>query len=150
LLHWVAVLTNKSKEKQMHTTTTTPASRTFVPGAVPSISSAMQECITNCMSCEAVCEQTLQYCLQKGGSHAEASHVGLLQDCVEICNTSAHFMLRGSPRHASTCAACADICEACAADCARMGSDAVMQECADACRMCAESCRAMSKSRGRS
>ena len=31
----------------------------------------------------------------------------VLLDCAEICQTSANFMLRGSPLHTNTCAACA-------------------------------------------
>lgn len=118
--------------------------RPFVPGAAPP--SEMQECITNCLTCSAVCEQTLQYCLKQGGKHAEPKHVLLLQDCIQICELSAHFMLRGSQRHTATCRACAEICEACAADCDAMGADEVMRQCADACRTCAASCRRMAAS----
>jgi hypothetical protein len=83
------------------------------------------------------------YCLQKGGTHAEAAHIGLLLDCAEICQTSANFMLRGSEQHTQTCAACAAICEVCAEECARMDDDPPMRNCAEACRHCAESCRRM-------
>jgi hypothetical protein len=131
----------------MQTTTTDGGKsmpRTFIQGAEPP--SEMQHCITNCMTCSAVCEQTLQYCLKQGGRHAQAKHVSLLQDCIEICDLSAHFMLRGSQRHQSTCRACAEICEACAAECDAMGNDPVMQQCAEMCRSCAASCRSMSAS----
>jgi hypothetical protein len=118
--------------------------RTFVQGAAPS--SELQQCITNCMTCSAVCEQTLQYCIKQGGKHAEAQHVSLLRDCVDICELSAHFMLRGSQRHATTCRACAEICAACATACDAMGDDAVMKQCAEVCRTCAASCRNMAAS----
>jgi hypothetical protein len=81
--------------------------------------------------------------LQKGGKHATADHIRLLEDCVQICKTSGDFMLRGSPLHARTCAVCAEVCERCASECDKMGDDAVMKACADACRRCAESCRKM-------
>ena len=104
---------------------------------------AMQDCITECLSCHSVCLQTVAHCLQMGGRHAEAAHIGLLLDCAEICQTSANFMLRGSPLHARTCAVCAEVCERCAEDCDRFGDDARMKACAESCRRCAASCRQM-------
>jgi MinD superfamily P-loop ATPase len=90
---------------------------------------------------------TVTYCLQKGGNHAEQSHIRLLLDCAEICETSANFMLRTSELHARTCGVCAEVCERCAQDCDRMGDDAQMKACADMCRRCAESCRQMAMAR---
>lgn len=105
----------------------------------------MQECIDNCMRCHAVCLETITHCLQKGGKHAEAAHVRLLQDCAQICATSADFMLRGSDLHARTCGVCAEVCERCAESCERMADDDVMRRCAEECRRCAESCRRMAQ-----
>lgn len=104
----------------------------------------MRQCIENCLQCHRVCVETLAYCLQKGGKHAEAKHLRLLMDCAEICQTSANFMLRGSELHTRTCFACAEVCERCADACARMGDDATMKACEDMCRRCADSCRNMS------
>lgn len=103
----------------------------------------MQQCIENCLTCHSVCLQTVTHCLTKGGHHAEAAHIRLLLDCVEICQTSANFMLRSSDFHARTCGVCAEICQRCADDCARFGDDQMMQECAQICRRCAESCQRM-------
>lgn len=107
--------------------------------------SHFQECITNCRDCHQICLETITYCLQQGGRHAEAAHIRLLLDCAEICQTSANFMLRGSELHTRTCAVCAEVCARCAQDCARMGNDSQMQACAEACRRCAESCRRMAQ-----
>jgi hypothetical protein len=107
-------------------------------------SERMQECIDNCSNCHAACLETVIYCLQKGGHHAEESHVRLLLDCAEICQTSANFMLRASDLHPRTCGVCAEVCERCAAECERLGDDAQMKACAQACRICADSCRRMS------
>ena len=85
----------------------------------------------------------MSHCLQQGGRHAEASHIQLLLDCVDICRTSADFMLRGSDLHTLTCGVCAQVCERCAQDCEQMGDDEMMRRCAEACRRCAESCRRM-------
>jgi hypothetical protein len=107
------------------------------------MSRELEECIQNCSTCHNVCLQTLTYCLGMGGKHAEASHIRLMLDCEEICQTSANFMLRGSDFHSRTCGVCAEVCERCAQDCDRFGDDAQMKLCADTCRRCAESCRRM-------
>jgi hypothetical protein len=109
-------------------------------------SQEMQTCIDNCQDCHAACIETISHCLEMGGDHASPEHIRLLQDCVQICMTSADFMLRASDYHPQVCGVCADICDACANECERMseGSD-FMQRCAEACRRCAESCRRMSR-----
>ena len=103
----------------------------------------MQQCIENCLTCHRSCLETVTHCLAKGGRHAEAAHIRLLLDCVEICQTSANFMLRGSLFHALTCGVCAELCQRCADDCARFSDDQIMAQCAQICRRCAESCRHM-------
>jgi hypothetical protein len=109
------------------------------------MSQEMQDCISNCLNCHAVCLETINHCLQMGGEHASPDHIKLLQDCAQICATSADFMLRMSDYHGDVCGVCADICEACATECESMADGAeFMQRCADACRKCAESCREMS------
>lgn len=108
------------------------------------VTQEMQQCIQNCLDCHSICLNTITYCLQKGGMHAEPAHIQLMQDCAEICQTSANFMLRGSDLHTRTCGVCAQVCQRCADDCAKMGDDAQMKACADMCRRCAESCRQMS------
>jgi len=108
---------------------------------MPQISAEMRDCVEECQSCHAACLETVTHCLQKGGRHAETSHIQLLLDCVDICRTSADFMLRGSDLHTLTCGTCAQVCERCAQDCDQMGDDEMMRRCAEACRRCAASCR---------
>jgi hypothetical protein len=104
----------------------------------------MNQCIKNCEACHHVCMETLTHCLNMGGQHVEPNHIRLMLDCIQICRSSADFMLRGSPFHVMTCAVCAAICEACAKDCSRFDpNDTQMQSCAMVCRNCAESCREM-------
>ena len=103
----------------------------------------MERCIELCQECHEVCLQNVSLCLNKGGHHAEASHIRLLLDCAEICETSANFMIRGSDLHTETCRACSEVCHRCADDCRRMGSDPDMQACAEVCQRCAESCAQM-------
>jgi hypothetical protein len=103
----------------------------------------IRKCIEECLSCYQICLETVTHCLQKGGKHAEASHIRLLLDCTDICQTSANFMIRGSDLHTRTCAVCAEVCERCAESCEQFGDDEKMKACAEACRRCAESCRRM-------
>ncbi len=112
-------------------------------GTMAERSTHMQECIDNCTTCHAVCLETITYCLQQGGKHAEPGHIRLLQDCAQICATSADFMLRNSKQHKLTCGVCAEICRACAESCERMGNDEVTRRCAEICRQCGDSCERM-------
>jgi len=108
------------------------------------MSQEMQACIQSCLNCHAICTQTVAYCLQMGGAHAEASHIKALLDCAQTCITSADFMLRGSELHGRACGLCAEACNRCAESCERIGaSDQQMQACAQECRRCAESCQRM-------
>lgn len=101
---------------------------------------AMKTCIEECMRCYSVCLSTaMNHCLEMG-EHVEKKHFTLMMACAEICRTSAHFMLLGSPHHKHTCAECAEICTQCAEDCERLGE---MEECVAVCRSCAQSCRSM-------
>ena len=103
----------------------------------------LEQCIDNCQQCHEICLRTVSYCLRKGGRHAEASHIRVMLDCAEICETSANFMIRGSDLHRLTCGACAEVCERCAEDCERMADDETMRRCAETCRRCADSCNQM-------
>ncbi|MEO6697509.1 MAG: four-helix bundle copper-binding protein [Gammaproteobacteria bacterium] len=105
---------------------------------------SMEQCIQDCLDCARACLETMTYCHEQGGKHTEAGHIKLLMDCSEICQTNAHFMLRGSPFHTQLCAVCAEVCKRCAEDCEQFDNDAQMEACAEVCRRCAESCRQMS------
>ena len=107
------------------------------------MSQEMQGCIQNCLTCHSICTQTIQHCLRIGGKHAAHTHIRLLMDCAEICQTSANFMVRGSDLHGHTCAACAAVCERCAEECDKLGEDPHMAACAEICRACAQTCREM-------
>lgn len=110
---------------------------------MPHVSEKMRQCIESCLECSSVCIETISHCLEKGGKHADPHHIALLQDCADICETSARFMLRGSDLHSRACEVCADVCNRCAESCEALGADEFMQRCADVCRRCAESCREM-------
>lgn len=107
----------------------------------------MQKCIESCTRCAIYCEHMTQHCLKKGEQHAEATHIRLLQDCADICATSARFMARDSNLHYRTCELCAEVCFACADDCERIADDEMMEKCVEICRDCAESCQQMAASR---
>jgi len=105
----------------------------------------LQECINNCLDCHKICLETITECLEMGERHSSAAHIKLLQDCAQICLTSADFMIRMSGFHPQTCGVCADVCQACAEDCEKLANgEDFMKECARICRRCAETCREMS------
>ena len=106
---------------------------------------ALQESIEECLNCHAVCTMTLQHCLASGGDRTEVNLVGILLDCAEMCQTSANFMLRGSPYHVVTCAACAELCRACEEACRSVAGDEQLAHCADICAACADCCDRMAE-----
>jgi hypothetical protein len=108
------------------------------------ISEEMKNCINECLNCHSVCLETISHCLEMGGKHAAPDHIALLQDCAQICITSADFMLRDSRFHGESCGVCAAVCDACADSCESLAEGAdFMQRCAEVCRRCADSCRQM-------
>lgn len=111
------------------------------------LTQGMRECIDTCLGCHQSCLQTVEHCLSLGGKHASPDHIRLLLDCAEICQVSADFLLRNSPRHGLTCRVCAEVCQACSDNCSSGKADAAMQACAEACKRCAQSCQQMAGSR---
>ena len=107
------------------------------------VTDEMRRCSEECQRCHNVCLETIHHCLHMGGKHADPHHIRLMADCVQICQTSADFMRRGSDLHGHTCRACSIVCDRCAQDCAAMSEDPEMKTCADQCRKCADSCRKM-------
>ena len=105
----------------------------------------MQECIEECLNCHAVSTMTLQHCIASGGEITEVNLVGLLLDCAELCQTSANYMLRGSPYHVITCAAAAELCRACEEACRAVSNDEQLTHCADVCAGCADVCDRMAQ-----
>ena len=103
----------------------------------------LDACIEACLQCHVVCTMTAQYCLAQGGDHAAIDLVGVLLDCAQICQTSADFMVRGSPYHSITCGACAAVCRGCAEACGAIEGSEEMAHCAEVCAACAESCERM-------
>ncbi|MHB1131621.1 MAG: four-helix bundle copper-binding protein [Chloroflexota bacterium] len=105
---------------------------------------SMRRAIQDSLDCAWACTETVQHCLQLGGKHADAQHIGTLLDCAEACRTAADFMARGSALHPQSCLLCADACLDCARSCEQIDpNDQMMRACADACRRCEASCRPM-------
>ena len=112
--------------------------------AEPVVIGEMPRCIEECLTCHRQCLEAAAHLLSNGGG-GESELVLQLWDCADICQTSAHFMLRGSALVVRTCEAYAEVCELCARECGRFVDDVRLQTCADACRRCAGSCRDMAK-----
>jgi hypothetical protein len=104
----------------------------------------MQKCIDLCQDCHALCTQTVMHCLKLGGRHAGPDHIRLLLDCAQICETTAHYLLRGSSVHERMCGLCAEVCRQCGENCVQVaGDDQMVKQCAEMCRRCAGSCERM-------
>ncbi len=106
-------------------------------------SADVQQAIEETKACHAICVETVAYCLNVGGAHAQPHHIAILLDCAEICKTTQESMLRDSAVASTLGAACADVCDACATECEKFTGDAQMKACADRCRSCAAACRKM-------
>src|SRR6516162_1479562 len=98
----------------------------------------VQKCIEICTQCHEACLETLSHCLRSG--HTAPSHLRILMDCAEICQTSANFLMRNSDVHRELCAACAAACTACASSCLQFVGDVAMKPCEEICRECADAC----------
>lgn len=121
---------------------TPPMSMPGMPGMAQG-SMTREACVDICLKSHRMCLETARYCTEQGGRHVAASHLALLLDCTEMCQTTANSLLRSSPEHGVICGACAQVCEACAEDCSSFSDDARMERCAEICRECARDCRAM-------
>ncbi len=103
------------------------------------------QCIQDCIDCSRTSLETIAYCLQQGGKHSEHSHIKLLHDCVEICQTTADFMIRKSAYNPQICDICKTICNACADACEQVEpGDQMMLACVQMCRTAANTCNKMS------
>ncbi|MBI4018408.1 MAG: four-helix bundle copper-binding protein [Candidatus Aenigmarchaeota archaeon] len=107
-------------------------------------SEKLEECIEGCMYCQRACLETLEYCLGRGGGHAELSHTTSLMDCAKLCEAAADLAIRGSALEPKVFELCAAACEKCADSCESF-DDAQMKSCAETCRHCAGSCRRMAR-----
>ncbi len=101
-----------------------------------------QTCIDACVKCAQICQECLTMCLQEDDVKARLSCIKSLQDCSEICSTTACFMSRGSANIQEICNVCATICEQCADECS-MFQDNHCPTCLDTCKQCASECRDM-------
>jgi hypothetical protein len=128
------------------TAATTARAAGAAPTRHPPAPAGHDTCLQNCHDCELTCTQTVQHCLTKDVTTADAQHIRLMLNCASMCHLSASFMASDSEFRAKSCALCATVCEACAKACeATAGNDLMMQACAKACRTCAKTCREMAE-----
>lgn len=109
-----------------------------MPMAMP-----MKDCIDLCTASHVMCLETANHVANSAGSSASAQLIALLNDCAEICQSTANSMVRASALHPILCRACSEACERCARDCERQSGDPQLANCAATCRRCASSCRQM-------
>lgn len=114
----------------------------MVQTAGKSFSQAMAHCIDECTRTHQVCLTAAGHALRHGGGENTNHVIRVLSDCVEMAQTAANFMLRGSPNHKTTCGVCGQICREVARDCGVFDDD-VMQEVVEVATRCAEACEEM-------
>jgi hypothetical protein len=103
----------------------------------------MKECIDLCTASHVMCLATANYVANADRSAVPVQLIALLNDCAEICQSTANSMVRASALHTILCRACAEACETCARECERHSGDRQLTHCAATCRQCALSCRQM-------
>lgn len=104
-----------------------------------------RDCIDLCSQCEVSCETVIMHCIDMGGEHAQPNHIRALQDCADICNTTANYLARKSEFVSQACDVCARVDGACAEMCEQFEDDEAMRSHAELCRRTAESCRSMAR-----
>ncbi len=108
---------------------------------------SIRECIGRCQSCVQECLRCMNHCLNMGGDHAAYDHQCVMQDCADICQTTARYLCRESPRIEQACTVCAQICHHCAVSCSRLSEDDdQMDACVRSCNACEEACREIAAS----
>lgn len=110
------------------------AGKTFEP--------EMQQCIDDCTRTHQALLTASGHALREGGRENTAHVIRVMSDCVEMCQTAANFMLRGSPNHRKTCGVNAELCRQVAEECGKF-DDEVMEKVAELATACAESCEKM-------
>lgn len=104
---------------------------------------SIEECISACLACYQECLGCINHCLILGGEHSEQSHINMMIECAEFCQSAATLLKLNSKFSFEHCQVCARVCDACEQSCRSLGEDSVMQKCADTCRQCAQTCRTM-------
>ncbi|MFC5959891.1 four-helix bundle copper-binding protein [Streptomyces pratens] len=111
------------------------------------MSPEMKKCVDACLTTYSMCEETTNYCLQKGGQYLDSAMMRTLMDCADMARMCADMCMRMSPMSSDMCTLCARISDMCKDACMRMADDPQMKRCAEACRASAEACRAMAGAR---
>lgn len=114
----------------------------MVDAAGKSFSPEMAQCIDECTRTHQVCLTAAGHALRHGGDENTNHVIRVLSDCVEIAQTAANFMLRGSPNHRKLCGTCAGICREVAKECGAFDDD-VMKQVVRTATSCAEACEAV-------
>jgi len=100
----------------------------------------------NTKHCADVCQKTLDYCVKKGGKHAEASVTNSLKDCIQACKSAFDFLNRGSAGlQGKSCALAVQACNECAKTMDAFSGDNTMLACANECRKTVGNCEKLVK-----
>ena len=106
-------------------------------------SKQIEECIQHCIKCFQGCTEGIPHCLDKGGKHAEPSHIKLMMETADMCNINASFLLQEAKHAKEHCKLCATVCEDCSEACGSFSDDSKMKMMSENLKKCADSCRNM-------
>lgn len=111
-------------------------------GIVTNLTDKYQKCIDACKRCAQACDECFTLCLNEPDVQARKNCIGILIECVAVCNQAGCSMSRDSQFAKDICRLCATVCEKCAAECAMFKDDHCVK-CAEECRACAVACNTM-------
>jgi hypothetical protein len=92
------------------------------------------------------CNAAFAYCTQQDGIE-DPELLACMVDCVDLCTTTASFIVRGSEHADDLREVCAELAKCVEESCEEYGDDEVLTACADACREAYDALNAQSTPR---
>lgn len=86
----------------------------------------IDRCVQDLMTCHDVCLQAAS------NASGNSSHATMLQDCAELCQTTAHFLQHGDPLYGYVTSAAATVTQVCGERCESMGDSNTANACKSA------------------
>ena len=100
----------------------------------------MQECIEDCLDLFAISQETVAYCLSRGGELAGGRLVTTLLTTSDVCRITSECIAIEAQLFQRSADYCSEVAEHCATSC-DVFADEQLAACAEAARACAESAR---------
>lgn len=105
----------------------------------------MQLSADHCLECFRACSEAMAHTIDLRRQHWEHEHYRILLDCIDVCKTTAGFLIRQSDYYKDICSVCALICKETTKCCQEFGNDPFMLKAGDIASKCAKSCLALTQ-----